>query len=118
MPNKSKIDILIENAIFEEEQQNAPKARKIFEQLEQDIAPGLVKATMGRINFEKRQGNLDKARELYSIALTTALNKKDRLQVAYVATQSAQFLSSKCKDLTRALEVYSQATGNAECGSK
>jgi hypothetical protein len=31
MPNKSKIDILIENAIFEEEQQNAPKARKIFE---------------------------------------------------------------------------------------
>lgn len=54
MPNKSKIDILIENAIFEEEQQNAPKARKIFEQLEQDIAPGLVKATMGRINFEKR----------------------------------------------------------------
>jgi len=86
--------------------------------LEQDIAPGLLKATIGRINFEKRQGNTEKARELYSNAVSAALNKKDKLQVAYITTQSAQFLSTTCKDLTKALGVYNQATMNSECCSK
>jgi hypothetical protein len=53
----NRIDVLIGSAMFEESQSNAPRARKIYEQLDQEIAPGLVKATMARINFEKRQGN-------------------------------------------------------------
>jgi len=77
-----------------------------------------VRATMGRINFEKRQGNVQRARELYSNALTAALTKKDKLQVAYITAQSAQFFAAKCNDLSGALEVYRQATANSDCSSK
>ena len=73
MTPSQKVDLLIENALFEELQQNAMRARKLYEQLDQDIAPGLIKATVARINFEKRQGNVDMARELYFNAFTAAL---------------------------------------------
>lgn len=46
-------------------QSNIPRARKIFEQLDTEIAPGLVKASIARINFEKRQGSVEFARQLY-----------------------------------------------------
>lgn len=65
MAVKDKIEIFLEQAMFEEIQSNTMRARKLFEQLDEEIAPGLVKATINRINFEKRQGNNEKARELY-----------------------------------------------------
>ena len=45
---------MIENALFEELQSNIPRARKIYELLDQEIAPGFVKSQIARINFEKR----------------------------------------------------------------
>ena len=45
---------MIENASYEEMQGNIARARKILEQLELDIAPGLVEAIMARINLEVR----------------------------------------------------------------
>lgn len=65
LSNSEKIDILLENARFEEITNNPLKARKIHEQLCTEIAPGLVKTTLERINFEKRERNFDKAKELY-----------------------------------------------------
>ena len=65
LSSSDKIDILIENAKFEEIASNSLKARKIYEQLTSEIAPGLIKATLARINFEKRENNFDKAKELY-----------------------------------------------------
>lgn len=52
---------MIENCLFEEIQLNPQRSRKIFEQLTQDIAPGLIKSSIAYINFEKRQGNNLKA---------------------------------------------------------
>lgn len=54
LTSQSKIDVLLGSALFEEMQQNSPRARKIYEQLDQEIAPGLVKSSLARINFEKR----------------------------------------------------------------
>lgn len=77
-----------------------------------------MKAAIARINFEKRQGNADRARELYFNAFMSALTRSDRMAVAYIATQYARFLAFKCNDHARALEIYSQAAANAECASK
>lgn len=85
MAVKDKIEIFLEYAMFEEIQQNIPRARKLFEQLDEEIAPGLVKATINRINFEKRQGNNDKARELYFNAFQGALERNDSLAVTFIA---------------------------------
>lgn len=59
------VDLMIEMALFEEEQQQILKARKIYENLQNDIAPDLIKSLMAFINFEKRQNNLEKVKELY-----------------------------------------------------
>jgi len=109
---------LIENAKFEEVNGNSPRARKIYEQLDTEIAPGLVKAQLARINFEKREKNLDKARELYSNAFNQALKKNNSLAVTVIATQYARFLSSKCLDHNRAMLVFDQAVSNKACASK
>jgi hypothetical protein len=55
---------------------------------------------------------------LYASALAVALEKQDKLQVAYIATQSAQFLAAKRNDPSASLKVYSQAIANPECCSK
>ena len=85
LPKVQQVDILIENALFEESNQNIPRARKLFEQLDQEIAPGLVKAIIAHINFEKRQDNVDRARELYRTALADAMEREDLLSVTYIA---------------------------------
>lgn len=107
-----KIDILIENAKFEEMSSNSMKARKIYEQLDTEIAPGLVKATLARINFEKRENNMDKAKELYFNAFQNSLKKNDGLAVTVIATQYARFLSQKCNEHGRALDIMEQAVSN------
>ena len=60
---------MIENALYEESQHNIPRARKILEQLDSEIAPGLVEARFALIQFEKRQSNLDVVSQLFSITL-------------------------------------------------
>ena len=115
---QNKIDVLIGSATFEEQQQNSPRARKIYEQLDQEIAPGLVKATMARINFEKRQGNQERVRELYYKAFNNALDKNDGMAVTFIATHYARFLAYKCNDHVRALGIFNQAISNIACANK
>lgn len=42
MTPKDRVKLLIENGLYEEKQGNIPRARKIFESLETEIAPGLI----------------------------------------------------------------------------
>jgi hypothetical protein len=44
-----------------------------------------VKVALARINFEKREKNFEKARELYFSAYTTALKKNDSMSVTVIA---------------------------------
>lgn len=62
LPPKVRVELVVENGLYEEGQGNVARARKLFEQLDQEIAPGLVQAAYARINFEKRQGNTEMAR--------------------------------------------------------
>jgi hypothetical protein len=41
---------------------------------------------LARINFEKREKNFDKARELFAAAFTAALKKNNSLAVTVIAT--------------------------------
>jgi adenylate cyclase class IV len=59
------VDFMLENALFEEEQTQIQKARKIYENLQSDIAPDYIKSLLAFINFEKRQNNTEKVKELY-----------------------------------------------------
>lgn len=110
LSNAEKIDILLENARFEEITNNSLKARKIHEQLCTEIAPGLIKTILERINFEKRERNFDKAKELYFSAFQSNLDKNNVLGTTVIALQYSRFLSSKCHEHTRALEILKTAT--------
>ena len=110
LKTESQIDLLIENALFEEILGNHPRARKIYEQLDQDIAPGLIKASIARINFEKRCGNNDKkVREIYYKVFEDQLAKNEGKAVAHVASQYSRYLAFKCNDQEAAMNVYNQA---------
>ena len=58
---------MLESAKFEEKHTHIEQARKIYEQLDLEMAPGLVQVALARINFEERQRNIDKDKvcELY-----------------------------------------------------
>ena len=75
---------------------------------------------MAFINFEKRQGNTEKVKELYFKAYSYALEKQEIDMVAYIVVQYARFLAFKCLDSPRAVEIMNQtiakwqySTGNA-----
>jgi hypothetical protein len=59
------LELMLAQALFEEEQAQIQKARKIYENLQGEIAPDCVKSLMAFINFEKRQNNTEKVKELY-----------------------------------------------------
>lgn len=63
------------------------------------VAPGLVKGQIARINFEKRQGNYEMVRDLYSTAYQMALRNYDVAAVTYITCQYARFMAHKCQDL-------------------
>ena len=59
--------------MFEEEQQQMPKARLLYETLTTDVAPGHVKATLAFISFERRMGSNERVKELFYKAFNTQL---------------------------------------------
>ena len=114
----NKIDVMLENARFEEIDGNPLRARKIYEQLENEICPGYIKSALARINFEKRDGKFEKAKELYYHHFLCSLNKNDELAVTVIATQYSRFLSTKCHDHNRALDIMDQAISNKSVANK
>mmetsp|Transcript_13368 Transcript_13368/g.22753 ORF Transcript_13368/g.22753 Transcript_13368/m.22753 type:complete len:410 (-) Transcript_13368:53-1282(-) len=118
MQSRCKVEVMIQSAVFEENQNNANRAKKIYEQLDQDIAPGLLKSRMARINFEKRQGNNEKVRELFFESFSNAIEKEDRLAVTYIAVQYSRFVAKYCNDSTRAIEIFKQAIQSKKCANK
>jgi hypothetical protein len=86
------------------------KARKIYETLYGEVAPGLIKSTIAYINFEKRMDNLEKAKALYYKAFREALKTCDPQSITYLTVQYARFLAFNCKDAARACEILNEAT--------
>ncbi len=54
---RETLELLLEQALFEEEQNQIQKARKIHENIQNDIATDCIKTLMAFIGFEKRQNN-------------------------------------------------------------
>ena len=69
--------MMVENALFEEEQNQGKKAEKIYESLTTEVAPGHIKSTIAYINFEKRQKNDEKVKDLYFKAFSSAISNND-----------------------------------------
>ena len=61
------------------------------------------------INFEKRQNNVEKVKELYFKAYTNALERNQSEAMAYIVVQYSRFLAFKCSDPNRAVEIMNQA---------
>ena len=78
------VELMIEHAMFEEEQQQVPKARMLYETLTNEVAPGHVKATMAFVSFERRMGSNERVKELFYKAFNSAMAKKDAQAVTYV----------------------------------
>jgi hypothetical protein len=108
------IDVMLENALFEEEQLQVNKARKIYESIQNDIAPDYLKSLTLFINFEKRQNNIEKVKELYFKAYTSALKSNDVDTLSYILVQYARFLTFRCEDPNRAFDVLNSTIGKAK----
>lgn len=111
------VELMIENAMFEEEQQQMPKARLLYETLTNEIAPGHIKATLAFIGFERRMGSNERVKELFYKALNAALGRKDGNAVTYISLQYARFLAFRSNDVARACDILDMATGAVK-GSK
>ena len=105
------VELMIENAMFEEEQQQLPKARLLYENLTNDVAPGHVKAMLAFVSFERRMGSNERVKELFYKAFNAALAKSDQLAVTYIGMQYARFLAFKSNEVGRACDILDQATG-------
>ena len=102
--------MMVENALFEEEQNQGKKAEKIYDSLTTEVAPGHIKSIIAYINFEKRQKNDEKVKDLYFKAFSSAISKNDGQAVTYLGVQYANFNAFNCNDVTRACDILSQAT--------
>lgn len=99
------LELLLEQAVFEEEQNQIQKARKIHENIQIEIAPDCIKTLIAFISFEKRQNNPEKVKELYFKAYSSALEKGENETVAYIVVQYSRFLAFKCGDMNRAVDI-------------
>lgn len=48
------LELMLEQALFEEEQNQIQKARKVYENLQSEITPDCLKTLMAYVSFEKR----------------------------------------------------------------
>jgi hypothetical protein len=109
------MELLLEQAAFEEEQNQIQKARKIHENLQNEISPDCIKTLIAFISFEKRQNNTEKVKELYFRAFSTA---RETETIAYIAVQYARYLAFKCNDPNRAVDTMNQAISKSSTSSR
>ena len=103
------IAVSLENAIFEEEQQQIQKARKLYEVLTQETAPGDLKSLLAFVSFEIRMSNNERAKDLYFKAFEKSISKSDTRAVTLISVKYARFLAFKCNDVHRACEIMDRA---------
>ncbi len=69
------VELMLENALFEEEQNQVQKSRKIYETLVVDVVPGHIKSIIAYVAFERRMNNTEKAKDLLFKAFESSLAK-------------------------------------------
>ena len=74
------------------------------------MAPGHIKSIVAFINFEKRQNNVEKVKEVYFKSFSAAIAKNDNQAVIYLGIQYARFNAFNCNDTARACDILNQAS--------
>ena len=87
-----------------------PKARRLYETLVNDVAPGHIKAMLAFVSFERRMGSNERVKELYYKAFKSSIAKKDPKAVTYIGMQYARFLAFKSNEVGRAADLLDEAT--------
>jgi adenylate cyclase class IV len=96
------VELLLENASFEEEQNQVQKSRKLYDTLTLEVAPGHIKSIIAYAAFERRMNNNEKAKDLYLKAFDNALAREDAKAVVFVSMLYARFCVFECSDIERA----------------
>lgn len=104
------VQLMLAYALFEEAQNQVAKARKIYENVTQVSAQGLLNAQLAFIAFEMRASNSDRAKELFAKAFENALRQVDSHAVAFLCMKYARFLAFKCSDVQMACDIMERAT--------
>lgn len=97
---------MLENASFEEEQNQVQKSRKIYETLITEVAPGHIKSMLAYVSFERRMNNNEKAKDLFFKAFNSSMAKADAKAITYVSMLYARFLAFECNDVERACDIF------------
>ena len=97
---------MLENASFEEEQNQVQKSRKIYETLITEVAPGHIKSMLAYVSFERRMNNNEKAKDLFFKAFNSSMAKADVKAITYVSMLYARFLAFECNDVERACDIF------------
>lgn len=103
------VELMLENALFEEEQNQVQKSRKIYETLVVEVAPGHIKSMIAYVAFERRMNNTEKAKDLLFKAFESSLAKGDAKAITYVSMQYARFCVFECNDVERACQIMASA---------
>ncbi|GMH37035.1 hypothetical protein BSKO_04908 [Bryopsis sp. KO-2023] len=106
---KSKADLHLFAAHFDERHGNAESARKRFKHVQTTLAPRMVSMIVQFVNFERRQGNLEAACSIYSECIEEELAKESSETCAFLCIQYAHFLSQVVADHRRGREVLDKA---------
>lgn len=104
------VELMLENALFEEEQNQVQKTRKIYETIVNEIAPGHIKSIMASVGFERRAGNNERAKDLYFKAFANSLSSQDPLAITFIAIHYSRFVSFSTNDPNRAVDILDTAT--------
>lgn len=90
------------------------KSRKIYENLNQEIAPGNLKSTLAYVAFEMRMSNNERVKDLFFKAFERAVSKQDSRAVTLLSMKYARFLAFKCNDVQRACEIMDRAIASVK----
>lgn len=102
-------DLFLEQGIFEESLGHLDEARRLYQHVYDDVAPGLFSGLFKHLNLERREKNYEVVDKLYSEAFNIAETSEEPAILTYVTIHYAKYLSFVHGDHDRSLEIFENA---------
>jgi len=104
---KRNHELFLALARFEQHNGNLGAAREAYRHLREEVAPGLLCATVELANLERRDGQAIRAKEIYETAIAAEQAKgKESKSYAYIVNQYATFLDEALNEHDGARALY------------
>lgn len=116
---KRHVEVHLALARFEERQGDVEAARDVYKHVADDVAPGLLRATVEHANMERRMGEPGRAKVVFEAAMAVERSKEGTQSKVYgvLVNQYVAFLDEALGDEDAARAVYDvackEAAGNA-----